>query len=346
MKLGKVIDCFIFNDEIGLLELRIKYLSHSVDEFIIFESRKTFSGKSKPLYARNHRDQLQKLSNTQISFWEARINNMDEGEFSERWPIEFETRRQFLERIISERPHDRIIFGDVDEIPSIHQVEVIRDLCLVQDVSVYGINMPNYYKYVNWYVQGVGERMNAPKTFVGCLPPPMEFLRTLDFFEDIQGVGAHLSYLGMSTHQVNKKFGEFSHREYSGHEKIEDYIQRTQDRFAIDHIGRYFFEERGLIKIVKFEDLPEPSRFVRTQFPSYFKDMELPSEFQRLIASATVTLLRRYMMSNQKRALNILLHADGNLKVFSSIFFHYFKVKAICLVVADISRQNRVSIRG
>ena len=47
----KFIDCFIFNDELDLLEFRFEEHDSFVDLFILVESKKTFSGKPKPLYA-------------------------------------------------------------------------------------------------------------------------------------------------------------------------------------------------------------------------------------------------------------------------------------------------------
>ncbi len=41
----KFVDCFIFNDELDLLEFRLEEHDPFVDLFILVESTKTFSGK-------------------------------------------------------------------------------------------------------------------------------------------------------------------------------------------------------------------------------------------------------------------------------------------------------------
>ena len=46
----KLIDAFIFFNEVELLKFRLQYLSDVVDYFIISESNYTHSGKSKPYY--------------------------------------------------------------------------------------------------------------------------------------------------------------------------------------------------------------------------------------------------------------------------------------------------------
>jgi beta-1,4-mannosyl-glycoprotein beta-1,4-N-acetylglucosaminyltransferase len=46
----KIIDCFIFYNELDLLKYRLHILNNFVDYFVIIESRHTFSGKEKKLY--------------------------------------------------------------------------------------------------------------------------------------------------------------------------------------------------------------------------------------------------------------------------------------------------------
>lgn len=45
--MSKVFDCFSYNGEIELLDIRLNYLNDHVDYFVITESNKTFSGKQK-----------------------------------------------------------------------------------------------------------------------------------------------------------------------------------------------------------------------------------------------------------------------------------------------------------
>ena len=46
----KIIDCFVFNDEIDLLEKRLRLLDSVVDKFVLVESKFTHAGTPKPLY--------------------------------------------------------------------------------------------------------------------------------------------------------------------------------------------------------------------------------------------------------------------------------------------------------
>ena len=47
-----VIDCFLFFDEIDLLEIRLNELKDVVDVFVLTESPYTFTGKEKPFVSR------------------------------------------------------------------------------------------------------------------------------------------------------------------------------------------------------------------------------------------------------------------------------------------------------
>ena len=46
----RIYDCFIFFNELELLELRLRELQSCVDFFVICEAPVTFRGKQKPLY--------------------------------------------------------------------------------------------------------------------------------------------------------------------------------------------------------------------------------------------------------------------------------------------------------
>ena len=46
----KIIDCFIFNNEIDLLKQRIRLLDGVVDHFVLIESNQTHSGINKTAY--------------------------------------------------------------------------------------------------------------------------------------------------------------------------------------------------------------------------------------------------------------------------------------------------------
>ena len=59
----KIIDCFLFNNELKLLELRLKELYNYVDYFILVESEFYFSGNNKPLHYHNNKNKFSEYNN-------------------------------------------------------------------------------------------------------------------------------------------------------------------------------------------------------------------------------------------------------------------------------------------
>jgi hypothetical protein len=57
-----IIDCFLFNDELDVLEVRLSLLSDHVNLFILVESSKTFDGQDKPFYYEENRERFKDFS--------------------------------------------------------------------------------------------------------------------------------------------------------------------------------------------------------------------------------------------------------------------------------------------
>ena len=74
----KFVDCFLFNDELDLLEFRLTEHDSFTDYFILVESKKSFSGKPKKLYATNNIERFHKWKDKLI------IVIVDENEISKR----------------------------------------------------------------------------------------------------------------------------------------------------------------------------------------------------------------------------------------------------------------------
>ena len=54
----KFYDCFLFNNELDLLEIRLKYLWDVVDTFVIVEADTTFAGEEKPLHFKENKERF------------------------------------------------------------------------------------------------------------------------------------------------------------------------------------------------------------------------------------------------------------------------------------------------
>lgn len=120
--LGKfrLYDCFIFNDELDMLEIRLEELYEHVDVFVLVESTETFAGKPKPLHYGENR--------ARFSRFESKIRHVvvdrvpetareTSGMDSTKKSSEPYQRRMMKEGLHDARPGDMILVSDVDEIP-------------------------------------------------------------------------------------------------------------------------------------------------------------------------------------------------------------------------------------
>ena len=64
----KIYDCFLFNNELDLLELRLNILNQYVDYFVIVESNITFQGNEKEFIFENNKSRFSKFKNKIIHF--------------------------------------------------------------------------------------------------------------------------------------------------------------------------------------------------------------------------------------------------------------------------------------
>ena len=59
----KIIDCFIFYNEMKMLEFRLKELNDVVDFFVLVESTKTFTGNDKELFFEQNKENFKEYTN-------------------------------------------------------------------------------------------------------------------------------------------------------------------------------------------------------------------------------------------------------------------------------------------
>ena len=107
----KIFDCFIFNHEIELLEIRLNIMDSVVDKFVITEGDKTFSGKPKTSHYLENKERFFK--------WEHKIihNLITLPDANIPWDREIYSRNSALNLPIYE-DEDLILMSDLDEIPN------------------------------------------------------------------------------------------------------------------------------------------------------------------------------------------------------------------------------------
>jgi beta-1,4-mannosyl-glycoprotein beta-1,4-N-acetylglucosaminyltransferase len=121
MQKPKIFDCFIFFNELELLELRLMELSDTVDYFVISEANTTHTGKPKEFIFEKNKARYEKYLDKIIY-----IKVTDCPDFSPENPYGIEHfQRNALTRGLEGKANmgDKILVSDLDEIPSVEAIK-------------------------------------------------------------------------------------------------------------------------------------------------------------------------------------------------------------------------------
>lgn len=119
-----VIDAFTFNDELDLLECRLRTLDAHVDKFVLVESTRNFQGRSKELWYLDHRDRFAAWHDkiVHVPVYDGPEPGGDPGGVgSPLFMVRENHQRAAIARGLYDlRPADDavVLVGDVDEIPN------------------------------------------------------------------------------------------------------------------------------------------------------------------------------------------------------------------------------------
>jgi beta-1,4-mannosyl-glycoprotein beta-1,4-N-acetylglucosaminyltransferase len=228
----KIYDCFLYNDEEVLLEIRLELLSPLVDRFVVVCSQETFTGLPKTVRFPWH--------NSAIARFRDRIElvQLDKLEGSGPWQRESFSRNAMLKGLSSARPDDLVIISDIDEIPRPAALEAIaRSSERADDMTWPAILGLDYFNFKLNYKMVHG--INA--VWAGPIVTPMGLMTTPQQLRDgrwktlhrpggiVFDAGWHFSYMSASD-DVKSKLQSFSHQESE--------VQSRGDSRIVDLIGR------------------------------------------------------------------------------------------------------------
>ena len=122
----KIVDTFLFHDELDMLFCRLFEIGDIVDHIVIVEATTTFRGDPKPLWFAEHR--------SRFAFWADRIVHVvvddlpDATSEPDPWQREYTQRRRTLAAVagLGLAAHDIVLHGDVDEIPRRFHLRNVR----------------------------------------------------------------------------------------------------------------------------------------------------------------------------------------------------------------------------
>lgn len=235
---SKIIDCFIFYNELELLTYRLNILNNIVDYFVIVESTHTFTGKEKALIFNENKHLFEKFKDKIIHIivedFPYKYPNIN-FDNDEQWRNETHQRNNIstgLKRI-SLNDQDLIIISDLDEIPD----PVTLYKCKTNEihVDIHTLEQDFYYYNLNslirskWQLCKIISYKKYKQLDIKC-----NDIRHYDTSRIIQG-GWHLSYFGNSEF-IKNKIINFSHQElnienFTNITNIEERVKNGADLF-------------------------------------------------------------------------------------------------------------------
>jgi beta-1,4-mannosyl-glycoprotein beta-1,4-N-acetylglucosaminyltransferase len=266
----KIIDCFIFYNELDMLAYRLHALNPVVDYFVIVEARQTFVGANKPLHFKEsmHDPRFEQYSEKiiHVGVELPHRGNIDISQ-NHQWANE-RFQRNCISRGIDKiaahlNPDDAIIVSDVDEIPDPNTLEKIKkDELLTHEI--FTLEQDFYYYNLN---SKHNEKWNKCKmvTFKKYkeFNQPCEVIRFIDG-KPISKGGWHLSYFGDAKF-IKNKLQNFSHQEYNS----EQYTDLEEIQKKID-AGSDLFTRTVHLQQVDVCDNAYLPPFYKTHLASFF----------------------------------------------------------------------------
>lgn len=248
-----IIDSFMFNDEVDMLEFRLELLYDKVDRFVIVESDVTHQGIPKPSYYKENYDRF-KWASKKIHHYmfSPDIEGLDltskpdiYDPLHDCWKIENQQRNAIAD-VVAQFPADWVvIISDTDEIPSYEAIHMVRNepvqlpLSCKQDLFYYNItNLCNQ----DWR----GSIFATVEQVLRISPQGLRDQRNA--LEAISDGGWHLSWFG----NVKTKMGAMAHQElnlpeFNNEEHIKKCLTQRKDLFnrnlQIIEVGDWIFPE-------------------------------------------------------------------------------------------------------
>jgi beta-1,4-mannosyl-glycoprotein beta-1,4-N-acetylglucosaminyltransferase len=261
-----IFDCFMFFDELMLLEIRLKELNPVVDKFVLVEATHTHSGKPKRLYYDEVKDNeifapfKDKIVHCTYNFQADPTRYPTERD--RRFANDRDQRNHIISGLVSARaePDDLIIVSDLDEIVSRKAVELMK-----QYPEPGRLVMKLFYYYFNCRAnQEWGYPASCRfRDFPGANKLRLEGVEK--FTRVYVNAGWHFSYL-FGLDDIPKKIEAFAHAEFD----TDFYKDKARLLKCVEGLGD-IFERPGMKFTVEPLDAPECVMNDRDKYGAFIK---------------------------------------------------------------------------
>ena len=256
-----IYDCFMFFNELDLLEIRLNELHSVVDRFVLVEATTTHSGNPKQLFFKNNQLRYAKFLD---KIDHIIVNDLPEV-VSSAWDRENYHRNCIFRGLSALEDDDIVMISDMDEIPRLSVVCQINEMDVMKNYSAITLSQECYYYYLNchnpkpWCGTVVVPKYKGKVTF------PQHYRDTKDQYPRLENGGWHFGYLG-GAEAIKYKLESFAHTEYDNNRyNNQDYIDaRLRD-------GKDFYQLDNQLEFRPIDD----------KYPQYVRDNQ--RQFAHLI---------------------------------------------------------------
>jgi len=187
---GKIYDCFLFFNELDILEIRLHEMDPYVDYFVLAEAEETFRGNPKPLFFQKNKERF-------TQYLDKIIHVVIKGHIDTDIPFTREQmqRDRLKDGLTGADDTDIVMLSDVDEIIKGPMIRRMALPILKGKVEHVGAIMNEYQYYLNRF----------HRQFLGSVVTTFKYLRNASFSDvralrpitrQIPDAGWHFSSIG------------------------------------------------------------------------------------------------------------------------------------------------------
>ena len=234
----RIFDCFLYNNEDLILDIRLNSLDKNIYKFVIVESKFDHQGNEKKINFKI--ENFQKFKDKIIYLIIEKFpNNLS------NWGRENYQRDYILNGLVNAEDDDYVMISDIDEIPNISNLNFIKNYkfsVFEQKMFYYKINLQNKTEPL-WYGSKICKKkhLKSPQWLRDQKVRKVPFWKFYKAsWNIIKNGGWHFSFL-MNADQIKMKLNSYAHAEYNNSnynsfEKINSAINSNVDLFNRDII--------------------------------------------------------------------------------------------------------------
>lgn len=280
-----IYDCFLFNNELDLLEIRLNELNKVVDKFVLVESTKTFTLLNKPLYFKKNKFKYNNFLHKIIHLIIDDFTNIPDIRKLDYYKQDYYKnfnyaarsvecyQRNFINKgLFNCNKDDIILLSDLDEIPKPEKIQKLNKLLNTYQTIGFKQTLFYYYFNVKVFLDWIGTKA----TLYSSLKYPQQ-LRQLKSDFIIPNGGWHFSYLG-GYEKIRYKMNSICHQELN----TNYYINKNSLQFNINN-DLDIFERPYKIKTISINNTyPKYILKNRNKFKKYIKSIKNNKDLKEL----------------------------------------------------------------